>query len=50
MHVLVLGMAYASFDRLVDSSEWSNTIAQLAVLMLIWGMVKTRFLYRVVPR
>jgi hypothetical protein len=50
MHVLLLGLFYKSFDRLADRTEWSNTVAQLGVLVLVWCMVKTRFLFRVVPR
>ncbi|HLQ32467.1 MAG TPA: OpgC domain-containing protein [Chloroflexota bacterium] len=50
MHVLLIGALYAAFDELVDRPEWPNTIAQLGLLVLVWCMVKTRFLFRIVPR
>jgi hypothetical protein len=50
MHVLLLGLFYEAFDRLTDRTEWPNTVAQLGVLVLVWCMVKTRFLFRIVPR
>jgi hypothetical protein len=50
MHLLVLAALYAPLDRLTDHGLASNTVAQLAVLLLVWGMVKTRFLFNVVPR
>lgn len=50
MHVLLLGLFYEAFDRLADRAEWPNTVAQLGVLVLVWCMVKTRFLFRLVPR
>ncbi|HVA24010.1 MAG TPA: OpgC domain-containing protein [Chloroflexota bacterium] len=50
MHVLLLGLFYAAFDRLADGTKWPNTFAQLGMLVLVWCMVKTRFLFRIVPR
>lgn len=50
MHVLLLGLFYEAFDRLADRSAWPNTVAQLGVMVMVWCMVKTRFLFRLVPR
>lgn len=50
MHVVLLGFAYASLDSLTERSAWPNTVAQLGMVMLVWCMVKTRFLFRIVPR
>jgi hypothetical protein len=50
VHLLLVGMLYASLDRLAERSEWPNTIAQLGMVLLVWCMVKTRFLFRIIPR
>ena len=50
MHVLLLGLFYESFDRLADRAEWPNTVAQLGIMVIVWCMVKTRFLFRFIPR
>jgi hypothetical protein len=50
MHVLLIGLAYASFDAMMDRPEWPNTLVQLSMLVLVWCMVKTRFLFRIIPR
>jgi hypothetical protein len=50
VHVLLLGAMYASLDQLVDQSWWPNTIAQLGMVLLVWCMVKARFLFNIIPR
>lgn len=50
MHVLLIGLAYASLDHLATESEWPNAIAQVGMVVLVWCMVKTRFLFGIVPR
>ena len=50
VHLLLLGAMYASLDQLVERSEWANTIAQLGMVLLVWCMVKSRFLFRIIPR
>jgi len=50
MHLLVLAALYGPLDQLNDNGLMSNTIAQLGVLLLVWGMVKSRFLFNIVPR
>jgi len=50
VHLLIIAACYAAFVRLAEHSEWPNTIAQLGVLLVVWGMVKTRFLFRLIPR
>jgi fucose 4-O-acetylase-like acetyltransferase len=49
MHVFfVLIISNVPFLR--EGSVWLNSLAYVVVLALMWTMVKTRFLFTVVPR
>lgn len=49
MHVFFVLIA-ASIPILREGNVWINTLANLVILALLWVMVRTRFLFRLVPR
>lgn len=48
MHVFFV-IAVASIPSLNPSSAWEGTLVHTAVIAVLWTMVRTRFLFRVVP-
>ena len=49
MHVFFI-LAVANIPALRDGNLWLNTAAYVALLAMLWAMVKTGFLFRLVPR
>jgi hypothetical protein len=49
MHVFFALIA-ANIPALQDGNVWLNTGAYVVILGLLWVMVRTRFLFRIVPR
>jgi hypothetical protein len=49
MHVFFV-LIIANIPLLREGDVWINTLAYVVVLALLWVMVKTRFLFKVVPR
>ena len=49
MHVFLI-LAVANIPALRQGDLWVNTLAYVAVLGVLWTMVRTRFLFGVVPR
>jgi hypothetical protein len=49
MHVFFALIA-ANIPALATGNVWLNTVAYVVILGLLWTMVKTRFLFAVVPR
>ena len=49
MHVF-FALLVANIPALATGNTWLNTAAYVAILGLLWVMVKTRFLFKVVPR
>jgi hypothetical protein len=49
MHVFLI-LAVANIPVLRDGNLWLNTAAYIALLAMLWVMVKTRFLFRLIPR
>ncbi|SOE52980.1 hypothetical protein SAMN06296378_0487 [Salinibacterium xinjiangense] len=49
MHVF-FALLVANITALATGNTWLNTAAYIAILGLLWVMVKTRFLFKVVPR
>ncbi|MEX5294442.1 OpgC domain-containing protein [Kocuria sp. CPCC 205268] len=49
MHVFLI-LAVANVPALQQGSLWLNTAAYVVVLGLLWAMVRTGFLFRIVPR
>jgi fucose 4-O-acetylase-like acetyltransferase len=49
MHVFFI-LAVANVPVLRDGNLWLNTAAYIALLAMLWAMVKTQFLFRLVPR
>ncbi|WP_425552498.1 OpgC domain-containing protein [Kocuria aegyptia] len=49
VHVFLV-LAVANVDALQQGNLWLNTAAYVVVLGLLWAMVRTRFLFRLVPR
>lgn len=49
MHVFLI-LAVANVPALQQGNLWVNTVAYVLVLGLLWGMVRTGFLFRLVPR
>jgi hypothetical protein len=53
VHVVIIGLFYATLPHLpgnVMAMGTLNTALQLSVILLIWGLIERRFLFRVVPR
>lgn len=49
LHVFLI-LAAANVPVLRQGDIWINTAAYVAILALLWTMVRTRFLFRVIPR
>jgi hypothetical protein len=49
MHVFLI-LAVANIPVLRQGDLWVNTLAYVAVLGVLWAMVRTRFLFGIVPR
>ncbi|WP_309076447.1 OpgC domain-containing protein, partial [Paenarthrobacter sp.] len=49
LHVFLI-LAAANIPALRQEDIWLNTAAYLVILALLWVMVRTRFLFRVIPR
>nr|WP_226760707.1 OpgC domain-containing protein [Arthrobacter sp. SO3] len=49
IHVFLI-LALANIPMLQQGNIWLNTGAYVLVLGLLWTMVKTRFLFRIIPR
>lgn len=49
MHVF-LALLAANVPVLASGGVWVDTLANAVILALLWVMVKTRFLFRIVPR
>ena len=49
MHVF-FALLVANITALATGNTWLNTAVYIAILGLLWVMVKTRFLFKVVPR
>ncbi|WP_420179589.1 OpgC domain-containing protein [Paenarthrobacter sp. TA1.8] len=49
MHVFFI-VAIANIPALRDGNLWLNTAVYIALLAILWVMVKTKFLFRLVPR
>jgi hypothetical protein len=49
MHVF-FALLVGNITALATGNTWLNTAAYVAILGLLWVMVKTRFLFKVVPR
>lgn len=49
MHVFFI-VAIANIPVLRDGNLWLNTAVYVVLLATLWAMVKTKFLYRLVPR
>ena len=49
IHVFLI-LALANIPVLQQGNVWLNTGAYVLVLGLVWTMVKTKFLYRIIPR
>jgi hypothetical protein len=49
MHVFFALIA-ANIPALNEGNIWANTAANIVILGLLWAMVKSRFLFRIVPR
>jgi hypothetical protein len=49
MHIF-FALALANVPFLGEGNVWLNTLAYVAVLALVWTMVKTKFLFGIVPR
>jgi hypothetical protein len=49
LHLVIFGIFW-SLIQAATTSWVSSTLVQIAAILLIWSLVKTRFLFRVVPR
>ena len=49
LHVFLILVA-ANIPALQQGDVWLNSAAYVAVLGLLWVMVRTRFLFRIIPR
>lgn len=49
MHVFLI-LAVANVPLLREGHLWLNTAAYVLLFGILWGMVKTRFLFRLIPR
>ena len=49
LHVFLI-LAAANIPALRQGDIWLNTAAYVLILALLWAMVRTRFLFRVIPR
>jgi hypothetical protein len=49
VHVFLI-LALANIPALQLGNIWLNTGAYVLVLGLVWTMVKTKFLFRIIPR
>ncbi len=49
LHVFLI-LAAANVPALQQGNLWLNTAAYVAILGLLWVMVRTRFLFRIIPR
>ncbi|MHA7280283.1 OpgC domain-containing protein [Arthrobacter sp. MDT2-2] len=49
LHVFLI-LAAANIPALRQGDIWLNTAAYIVILALLWIMVRTRFLFRVIPR
>lgn len=49
LHVFLI-LAAANVPALRQGDIWLNTAAYIAILALLWIMVRTRFLFRLIPR
>jgi hypothetical protein len=49
LHVFLI-LAAANVPALRQGDIWINTAAYLVILALLWTMVRTRFLFRIIPR
>ncbi|OUM45661.1 acyltransferase [Arthrobacter agilis] len=49
LHVFLI-LAAANIPALRQGDIWLNTAAYIVILALLWAMVRTRFLFRIIPR
>lgn len=49
LHVFMI-LGVANIPALRQGDIWINTAASVVILALLWTMVKTRFLFRIIPR
>ncbi|RAX46211.1 OpgC domain-containing protein [Arthrobacter sp. AQ5-05] len=49
LHVFMI-IGVANIPALRQGNIWINTAASIVILALLWTMVKTRFLFRIIPR
>jgi fucose 4-O-acetylase-like acetyltransferase len=49
MHIF-FALIISNVPVLREGTVWLNSLAYVLVLLLMWAMVKTKFLFRIVPR